>query len=1420
MAGLLLCAFAPATRAADLPSTADPAAAQLTLVGKPVVGKNADGRLEVFKVDTDGEVRHRWQKASNGDWSSWSGLGGSFLPGIALATNSEGQLEVFALDQASHALWHAHQLAANSTDWSSWSSLGGSLRPPVALGQDKDGRLEVFAVEAARGRVQHLWQTNSEGGWSSWAEMEAQAEPGLVAVRRRDARLEVFGIEPAQHALVHCWQAEPGSSEHWSPWAGLGGDLVPGFAVGQNILGRLEVFAVNRTNAALQRICQAAPGDSLHWTAWQDFGGSQTIGPPMQLPSTGADASSLVELPGGSADLEHPDVSAVRPGLAVGQSADGRLEVFAVAAGDSALLHRWERLIDGSDNWSRWAGLGVAARPDPAVVQNEDGDLEVFALDVHDTAIINHRRQISHARDWLDWSSLDQPAFQCSSRTWQTDEGLPHNVVQALAQTRDGYLWVGTQAGLARFDGVAFTTCDPETAPWLKGTSISALCADHNGALWIGAEGNGLLCFTGGQFKHYGKAEGLAGENIEVIYQSKDGALWLGTTTGMSRFKDGKFLNYTKNQGLLSEVVRAIYEDRSGNLWIATGAGLNRLGPDGMAAFAMPNGLPNDSVRCICQDRGGRVWIGSNNGMLWYSWFWKIFYAYNTRYGLSDTFVSAICEDREGNLWVGTYSGLNRFREGKFINQLDNEGVPFGKVNALLEDHEGNLWVGSREGLVRLTPKRFFTYTKRQGLTHNNVTSVLEDRAGSLWVGTWGGGLNRLKDEHVTAYAPTNVASTNALSQALVLSLCQTHDDGLWVGADFDGGLARFKDGQFTHYTTKDGLLGAPVRLIHQDHAGNLWLGTSRGLSRFKDGKFAHYTARDGLAGEEVRAVCEDAQGNLWFGTENGLSRWNPTTERFTNFTTQQGLSDNTITALYEDTDHDLWIGTAAGGLNRLRLEESPNSKVPSPKSELAHDSPGEFTHHASRITSYTSRQGLFSDEILEILEDDFGCLWMSCSRGVFRVRKLDLDQLDRGTLLNVASLAYGKTDGLESTQCNGMGQPAGCKTRDGRLWFPTSKGLVTVDPATIKVNTLPPPVYIEQIMADRKPVRSDDLLTRHSSLITLSPGRGEVEFHYTALNLQAPESTRFKYMLEGVDSDWIDAGARRAAHYNNVYPGTYRFRVIACNKDGVWNQQGAELEIALRPHLWQTWWWRGSMALLVIGGASGTARYVTRKRMQRRLVLAEQRHAIEKERGRIAQDIHDDLGSSLTRIMMLGERAEDGLDKREEVGVHVHKIVASARHTVQALDEIVWAVNPENDTLEGLVEYISHYADELFENTSVSCRLEMPVELPPFTLSAETRHDLFLVVKEALNNIVKHARATEVSIQAAVSGTALEILIEDNGCGFDTNLTANSRHGNGLGNIRKRIQSLGGTLVLTSAPGKGTKLQLKTILSPERSPA
>ncbi len=1328
---------APAVMASDGP-----------LPSGPSIGRNANGQLEVFRLGDNGALYHRWQKSSNGAWAAWTPLGGSLCPGFAIVNDLKGQMAIFGVDRQSRNLEWSWQLSSNSPDWSPWTDLGGVLEPVVAAATDENGLIEVFALETNSHHVKYRRQT-APGVWSAWMDLGGSLQGGLAAARNVDGRLEVFGIAADDGNVLHCWQGRPDSDTNWSGWNNLGGAVLPGFIVGQNMAGQLEIFGANPTNKTIARICQDHGGDSANWTAWENFGTN------------------------------------IEPGLALGQSGDKRLEMFAVNAGDMEVMHRWELYTNILDKWSAWTEMGEKAGSTPSAGVNEDSNLEVFITDPADPNTIDYRRQISHASGWLDWSSLDQPVFEYNVRSWQVDAGLPDNTVLAIAQTSDGFLWVGTRAGLTRFDGINFVYYTATNTPALGNSDVTALCADRDGSLWVGTDGGGLVRLRRGIFSRLTTADGLAGNEIRVIYQDGDGTLWIGATNGMSRYRNGRFRNYTIRNGLLSDSVQCIYEDHDKNLWIATGKGLNCLRQNGgMDSFVMPNDLPNNVVRAICQDRGNRIWIGSNNGLLWYDQFWKVdFYPYNTRYGLSDMLVTAICEDNDGNLWVGTYSGLNRFHDGRFYNQPDTDGQSFDKVNTLFVDREGNVWVGSREGLTRITPQRFSTYTTREGLTHNNVMAVLGDKENNLWIGTWGGGLDEMQGEKITDRTP---AGTNGLSEDLILSLCEGRDGSLWAGADFDGGLLRLKDGKVTLYTWHDGLIDAGVRVLCQDASGDLLIGTDRGLSCLRNGKFVSNSLTGMLANKSIHDICQDQSGVIWFAMQDGLGRWQD--GQFTQFTSADGLSTNAVTVLYVDDDNTLWIGTGGGGLDRYRN---------------------------GRFTAYTTRQGLFSDEILGIVADR-GWLWMSSSQGIFRVRERDLDAFDDGKIETIVSLSYGKNDGMESSQCNGAGKPSAWKSGDGRLWFPTSKGLVTVNPRDLRIDEEPPSVFIETVAVGQKEVESGraelagpaSVLARRLLPLDVPPGQGELEFEYSALDYSAPEKSRFRYKLDGADSDWVDAGVRRAAYYKGLAPGNYHFEVEACNQDGVWNRAGASVALVLQPHYWQMVWVRILMSLMVAVGVCGMVLYGTRRRMQRKFVRLEQQHAVEKERGRIARDMHDQIGAGLTQIGLLGEFARRAAGNRNDAMPHVEKICDTARELAQTLDEMVWMVNPRNDTLNKLGLYLAAYAEEFFQVTPIRCLLDVPPGLPDCEISAEVRHNLFLTVKEALNNIVKHSRASEARIRLCVDDSTLHITIEDNGIGFSGGNEKISH--SGLSNMKERLADIGGLLEISSRPQIGTRISLQ----------
>jgi signal transduction histidine kinase len=484
-----------------------------------------------------------------------------------------------------------------------------------------------------------------------------------------------------------------------------------------------------------------------------------------------------------------------------------------------------------------------------------------------------------------------------------------------------------------------------------------------------------------------------------------------------------------------------------------------------------------------------------------------------------------------------------------------------------------------------------------------------------------------------------------------------------------------------------------------------------------------------------------------------------------------------------------LWIGSTSGGLVRYRN--------------------GAFT-------AYTQHDGLFSDEIFGIIEDNQGWLWMSSSKGVFRVRKRDFDAFDDKKIEGIASLVYGKNDGMESPPGNGNGKPSVWKSADGRLWFPTNKGLVMVNPETIRIDEDPPAVFIETVAADGKSIEDGrtnlagvtSVLARRSTPLVIRPGRGELEFQYEALSFSAPEKERFKYRLEGVDSKWINAGLRRAAYYNNLAPGTYHFQVSACNQDGVWNEAGATLTVVLLPHYWQSIRFRVLMGVAILGGACGSVLYATRRRMLKKVIMLEQQQAVEKERGRIAKDMHDQIGAGLTQIGLLGEFARRASARNDAARPHTEKICDMACELAQTLDEIVWMINPKNDTLNKLGSYLAVYAEEFFHLTPIRCRLDVPPGLPSLPLRAELRHHIFLTVKEALNNILKHSQASEARLRLSLDGFRLEINVEDDGVGFFIEAAGQSR--NGLSNMAERIHEIGGEFEIFSQPKNGTRVRLR----------
>ena len=790
---------------------------------------------------------------------------------------------------------------------------------------------------------------------------------------------------------------------------------------------------------------------------------------------------------------------------------------------------------------------------------------------------------------------------QYGHTVYTVDQGLPQNSVQAVLQTRDGFLWVGTQEGLGRFDGVRFTLFDEKTEPAFKDHDVRTLCEDKDGALWIGTQ-DGLVRLREGVFAAYGLASGLPGKSITSLLADSKGRLWVGTDQGLSRLENGRFVT-PLDLSARPYVVLAMAE--IGNaLWFATDKdGLVRL-TDARETFTVKDGLGSNVVSSLLATRNGVLWVGTRNGIN------RIeggrISTVTGPWGGGSQPVSSMVEDRQGNVWVGTRSGgLFRVRGGRIETYSEAEGLSGSIVLAIYEDREGSLWIGTEsKGLNQLRDVKFAAYGVHEGLRQEMLLPIYEDRAGALWLGSFGGGLQRFENGRFRTFG-----REQGLRGEFLTSLVEDRFGDLWIGTD-DAGLFQMSHGSFKQYlTAPDGLPTNRVIALFVDHEGTLWIGTFQGgLVRLKSGRFTRYGRDQGLSAETVQAIAEDKAGRLWIGTEGGgLNLLEG--GRFKAYSIEQGLGHNSVLCVHPDAEGVLWIGTP-GGLTRFK---------------------------DGRFVNIARAQGLFDDRVFQILEDD-GNLWMSSNKGISRVAKKDLDELADGHSTSVTSVAYGQGDGMRVAECNGQSQPAGWKAKDGTLWFPTPRGAVRVDPRTILRNDLPPPVAFEGVVINKKRYKP-------TTALVVPPGDGELEIHYTGLSFLEPETVRFKYRLVGFDRDWVDAGSRRVAYYTNIPPDDYRFEVIAANNDGVWNEKGASLAFRLRPHFYQARWFHLLVGFGILALAFGAYQGRIRQLAARERLLG----SLVKDRTRELEQANQMLArfSYLDAVTGIANRRnfDDGLD-------------------------------------------------------------------------------------------------------------------------------------------------------------------------------
>jgi signal transduction histidine kinase/streptogramin lyase len=735
---------------------------------------------------------------------------------------------------------------------------------------------------------------------------------------------------------------------------------------------------------------------------------------------------------------------------------------------------------------------------------------------------------------------------------------------------------------------------------------------------------------------------------------------------------------------------------------------------------------------------------------------------------------TAVFEDRTGAVWVGTsVNGLYRYDGIRFAREETSHEM----ILSLGEDNEGNVWAGTGGGgLDRLRPRVVELQTGESGLPSATVRSICRDDAGAMWAVTENGGLARR-----TNGAWKIMGSEDGWSGVRATCVASDHQGGVWIGASHDG-LEHWENGHFHVLGRQNGLGGEVVRGLLVDHTGDLWisLDSPACLQRLHQDQLQTFTQ---AAKGAIRAMVEDTKGTLWCGTQDGFL-FHLEGDELKNETPHTSSQPAPIRCMQAMPDGSVWIGYAGAGLGILR--------------------DGKFAQ-------ISEEQGLFDAYISSMEVDDHGGFWCATDRGVFQAPVSEIEAVAGGQAARVHSIHLGRDEGLQNLQGAFGYAPGAAKSPDGCLWFPMRSGLAVVNPLRLPSNRAPLPVLIERVAVDGRQRKVDD-----GARLIVPSAHQRLDFDFTATTFAAAEDVCFRYRLKGWDAGWNEGGTRRGATYSRLPAGDYTFCVMACNQAGIWSASETTVALTVPPFLWERWPVRVASLMLFTLGVVAAARYVVRRRLLHRLARLEQETSLHRERSRIAQDLHDDIGANLTHIALLSELAQRDFNNSPQARGHIDQIFRSAQTTVRSLDEIVWTVNPKNDTLDVFVTYLCTYSPDYLRSAGVRCRLDVPMDVPAVQLPSQVGHHLSLAVKETLHNIVKHAGATEVWLRLRFAAEAITLTIEDDGCGFQSD-SPPTLDADGLGNLKARLGSIGGLCKQWSEPGTGTTTTFTAPLTKQR---
>jgi signal transduction histidine kinase/ligand-binding sensor domain-containing protein len=987
------------------------------------------------------------------------------------------------------------------------------------------------------------------------------------------------------------------------------------------------------------------------------------------------------------------------------------------------------------------------------------------------------------------------PGSAWLTRAWQTEEGLPNTYVNSVVQGEDGFIWIATPVTVARFDGVRFTRFpfrnEDDSEPRYQGgrqyQAARRIVPSRNGGLYITPVRGPAVYLSPDYSQVSTPATGLPpGSSPATSFEDRHGDFWLAAAGKIVRIHQGEPTQFGEAEGVPRGNVYSLTEDGAGMVWLVKG----NVG-SGSIVKAFKNGrfeqvtVVNGMAR-LAATRSNGVWLANPERL----------FKCDASGALEDygpfqpqnsaTEVQGLLEDHAGAVWIGT-DGNGLFRRGGLVQteasaEARVELVPtsYPKILCLMEDRENNLWVGTGGGgLDRISPRGVQMEGVASGSSLMGIQSVCEDAEGTMWGATQNG---LLVCRHGEAWSPAP-----AKAPGRVTCVAADRSGTVWIGTQ-DRALHCWREHRFTTWDDSAGVAGNSIVALLPSSKEDLWIAefSLNGVQCLHEGKLRSLT----FAGDtgRINAMAEDAAGRIWIGTSTGLLLL-ADGDRLVDETSRTGASARTIRSLYAAPDGALWIGYGGWGLGRLK---------------------------DNHFASLRAEQGLPDNYISQMIGDDQGWLWFGAAEhGIFKIRQQQLEQALDDNTTRLRPILYGRNEGLLGMEVFGY-TPGACRSRDGRLWIPMRKALAVVDPKILHENPRPPKVILTQVLLDGLPIASyggvafTQQLANLKTLKTplrLPPRHRRLDIDFAALSFNAPENVHFQYQLEGVDNNWTEAEPQRRVTYSRLAARDYRFRVRACNADGLWSEASSPLALTVTPFVWQRWWFQLAVVVLFTSAVVAGVRYVSFRRLRLELRLLEQQAVLDKERTRIARDLHDDLGCSLTHVALLLEMNEQQAANGNGPNGKSQVCSPMVRNVIKSVDEIVWAINPRNDNLQYLADYIVEFSVNFLHAAGIRPRVDLPERIPERAVSPEVRHNLFLVVKEALNNIVRHADASEARFRLTTTNAELSIVIEDNGCGFER--PPESASADGLRNMRQRMEEIGGGLQIESKPGKGTKVSL-----------